>query len=123
MGHTMRLSGFILSVKIWLAACLVATMLIGPASADVHAMDPDTIACQALDDQLAAFGTDRTDDGQSRPDHDHHAHTCGSCHFHLVGSFPARFVSPWGHRTVVLPEANVLAPRAGPFGLYRPPRV
>ena len=123
IGYVMRLSGYILSVKIWLAACLVATMLIGPASADVHAMAPDTIACQALDDQLAASGTDRKDDGQSRPDHDHHAHTCGSCHFHLAGSFPSRFVSPWGLRTVVLPEANMFAPRAGPFGLYRPPRV
>ena len=123
IGYVMRLSGYILSVKIWLAACLVATMLIGPASADVHAIDPETIVCQALDDQGVETSTERTKDGQSSPDHDHHVDACGSCHFHLAGSFHTSSVSRIIPDASVWPGINATAPRAGPFGLYRPPRV
>ena len=123
IGHVMRLTGFILSLKIWLAACLVATMLIGPASADAHTMDPQTIACQVLDDMRVQTGADRTDDGQSRPEHEHHVDACGSCHFHLVGSFQASSASRKIPGAAVWPGTNAPAPRAGPFGLYRPPRV
>ena len=119
----MRLFHLLLNIRLWLVICVFATMLIGPASSDLHALDPEAITCQAFDDQGVEKNTVRMKDGQSSPDHDHHVDACGSCHFHLAGSFPSRFVSPWGLRTVVLPEANMFAPRAGPFGLYRPPRV
>ena len=119
----MRLFHLLLNIRLWLVICVFATMLIGPASSDLHALDPEAITCQALDDQGVEKNTVRTKDGQSSPDHDHHVDACGSCHFHLAGSFHTSSVSRIIPDASVWPGINATAPRAGPFGLYRPPRV
>lgn len=57
------------------------------------------------------------------PDHDHHAHGCGACHVHLIGSVSllASGIDSTRSNVRPLPAADIGS--ALLRGLFRPPRV
>ncbi|MAN45742.1 MAG: hypothetical protein CMF04_05980 [Hyphomonas sp.] len=108
--------------RVALAITLMAMMGFGAASADIHPVDAIDVECESAG--LAAQIIDlESHGGQDKPDHDHHAHNCGSCHFHVVGlklSGIALAVLP---AVSLRPDLGVVAPHPEPMGLYRPPRA
>lgn len=108
--------------RITLAIVLMVMMGFGSAAADIHQVDAVDIECASADLATQIINLE-TPEGDGKPDHEHHAHSCGSCHFHIVGTG----ISP----SSLAPHINgILRPRgeesallAEPMGLYRPPRA
>lgn len=94
----------------------------GTASADIHPPDADEVACQSAEILEIHTGIDQ-DNNERRPDHDHHAHNCGSCHVHMVGVKASKASLALQASLALRPGANQHVARAGPYGLYRPPRA
>jgi len=118
----MKFAAFICSARFWLSVMLAVTMGMGTAAADIHPVDADEIACQSADVSESHSGIDQ-DDGEQRPDHDHHAHNCGSCHVHMVGMKGSSFSLACSSSLALRPGADQSLARDGPHGLYRPPRA
>lgn len=102
-------------------------MSVGTLAADIHPADADEIACESesVSVQHIELGSisENNDEPSERPAHDHHAHNCGTCHLHVVGSKVSQlsFALPMSHNFRL--GGDQAAPRAGPLGLYRPPRA
>lgn len=101
---------------------LAVTMGMGASAADIHPVSADEIACQSADISESHTGIDQ-DSGEQRPDHDHHAHNCGTCHVHMVGMRAANLSLVCPASLALRPGADQFLARAGPNGLYRPPRA
>jgi len=101
------------------------TMSLGTYATEIHPVDAEEIACHSAD--LAAQNidndSDMQDDRDNRPDHDHSAHHCGSCHVHIVGSKLSGLALTAPASLSLRPGRDQAAPRDGPLGLYRPPRA
>jgi len=103
------------------------TMSVGALAADIHPADADEIACESSEVSPQHIDIDMSgdsnNDSEDRPAHDHHAHNCGTCHIHVVGTMVSKlsFALPISNNFML--GANQAAPRAGPMGLYRPPRA
>jgi hypothetical protein len=128
----MKLAAVIFTARFWLTLMVSITMSIGTAAADIHPPESDDIACQESQaiashsgDLLSAHTQSFDDpDGKDTPrDHDHHAHSCGSCHLHLVGAKVPTVSASFISVSNLYVGADQTVPRAGPFGLYRPPRA
>ncbi|WP_156811951.1 hypothetical protein [Robiginitomaculum antarcticum] len=117
----------IFSAKFWLTLMLSMTMSVGAFAADIHPADVDDDACQSAEivaqsDSVAVSG--EIDDGQDNsPAHDHHAHSCGSCHIHIVSNKFSSLTFALSASLNFKIGVDQAAPRAGPLGLYRPPRA
>lgn len=118
----MKFAALIFSARLWLVVMFAMAMTFGTSAADIHPVDADEIACQTAD--LAAELSGEEDDrDDQRPEHEHHAHNCGSCHVHIVGMKVSALNSATCISLALRPGSDQDAPRAGPKGLYRPPRV
>ncbi|MGB0908161.1 MAG: hypothetical protein ACPGVT_11755 [Maricaulaceae bacterium] len=127
----MRFIAIILSARFWLTLMVSITMGLSTAVADIHPPDPDEIDCQEIqladshgDASALAFDiADGDENGEHERKHDHHAHHCGTCHVHAVDmrlSSMSLMIS--GEQALSIGADQAVA-RAGPFGLYRPPRA
>jgi len=122
----MKFTAIILSARFWLMLMLSATLGFGTAAADIHPEDASEIACTNIDGQTEheiVINDANNDDGEKRPSHKHHTHHCGPCHLHVVGTYGTIFTYHLSSSIALRPGANQYVPRAGPSGLYRPPRV
>ena len=113
---------FISSAKIWLTVCVAVMMSFATVTPDIHPVDADEIACQDEGNSVQA-ANNQSPEQPNKPPHDHHAHNCGSCHIHATtlhfASLKPSIVDALGYNL----NAFDAAPRAGPMGLYRPPRA
>lgn len=122
----MKTAALIFSARFWLAIMLSVTLSMGPAAADIHPLDAAEMAC--LDADAAADHNEEQEDadqndGEQRPAHKHHTHSCGPCHLHMA-SMNGLSLTHSLHATLSQrPGADEHVPYAGPFGLYRPPRA
>jgi hypothetical protein len=112
----MKFAALIFSARLWLVVMIAMTMSFGASVADIHPADADEIACQTAD--LAAESS-----GDERSPHEHHVHTCGSCHVHMVGMKVSSLTNFTPVTRSLRPGSDQGCPRAGPHGLYRPPRA
>jgi len=128
----MKYVAVIFSARFWLTLMVSITMGIGTAAADIHPPDPDEIACEdtqaLMSHDIGSFTTlglnsAESDNEESQREHDHHAHSCGSCHVHLVGTKVPTVSAYFIADPNLYLGADQTVPRAGPFGLYRPPRA
>tara|TARA_R100001244_G_scaffold22103_3_gene23303 strand:- start:583 stop:939 length:357 start_codon:yes stop_codon:yes gene_type:complete len=108
--------------RISLAIVLMVMMGFGSATADIHPVDTIDAECASVDLATQIIDLESRDDEET-PDHEHHAHNCGSCHFHVVGtglssSMPGRL-----NNGILRPRGGESALLAEPMGLYRPPRA
>lgn len=109
---------------------IVLSTAMGTFASDIHPVDTKEIACQESivptvshqisDDSLELSDTDSHDTVD--PDHDHHAHSCGSCHFHAytAGQHVPRSLS--AADAIGLRNQSALHD-LGLKGLFRPPRI
>jgi len=127
----MRFAAFILSARFWLTLMMSITMGMSTAAADIHPPDPDEIACQETQiadphGDVSALAFDIAD-GDEKEDHerkhDHHAHHCGTCHMHVVDMRRSSMSLMISGEQALSIGADQTVARAGPFGLYRPPRA
>ncbi len=116
----MKFAALIFSARFWLVVMFAMAMTFGTSAADIHPVDADEIACQTADLAVELLGDDAGDERQT---HEHHAHNCGSCHVHMVGMRVGALSFANPASITLRPESDLAAPRAGPQGLYRPPRV
>ena len=128
----MKFVAVIFSARFWLALMVSITMGIGTAAADIHPPDPDEIACEETQALMShdtssttthGLNSAETDKEESQREHDHHEHSCGSCHVHLVGTKVPTVSAYFIADPNLYLGADQTVPRAGPFGLYRPPRA
>lgn len=121
----MEFIALICSARFWLSIIVSTTLGIGGATADIHPIDAEEIACMTA--SIEAHNTERRDveknNGEQRPAHKHHTHNCGPCHLHMVGMTGLSFTHDVPASQRLRPGANQHIPRAGPQGLYRPPRA
>lgn len=113
---------FISSAKFWLTVCVAVMMSFATVTPDIHPVEPDEIACQ---DEVGfvLVSNDQAPDNPNKPPHDHHAHNCGSCHVHATSLQFASANPVISLKQGYTLNAYGLTPRAGPFGLFRPPRA
>ena len=113
---------FISTAKIWLTVCVAVMMGAATVTPDIHPVEPNEIACQD-EGSSAQVSKKQSPEQPNKPPHDHHAHNCGSCHIHAttlaLASFRPSIADALGYKI----NASDAAPRAGPMGLYRPPRA
>ncbi len=116
----MKLAALIFSARLWLVVMFAMAMTFSTSAADIHPVDADEIGCQTADLAAELSGDG---DGDEHQAHEHHVHTCGSCHVHMVGTKlgAVSFTDPASVR--LRPKSDPGAPRAAPHGLYRPPRA
>jgi hypothetical protein len=118
----MILTGLISSAKIWLTVCVAVMVSFATVTPDIHPVEPEEIACQD-DAGTAQVSQEQEPDHPNKPPHDHHVHNCGSCHIHAMTLHPVAdkyaISDPVGFNLA----AHDAPPRAGPIGLYRPPRA
>jgi len=101
---------------------LAMSVSYGGFAADIHPVDADEISCQKANIATEHSGASQNGEDE-QPDHDHHVHNCGSCHIHIAGA-KITGVSQVTHSSLfLLPGSDQVAPRAGPHGLFRPPRA
>jgi len=118
-------NGLISSAKIWLTVCLAVLVSFATTTPDIHPVELDEIVCQdeAGPNQESSLTSDDSDH-PTGPEHDHHTHNCGSCHVHAIY---LRLASANGDISIVRVNHGFnqfdASPRAGPLGLYRPPRA
>jgi hypothetical protein len=113
---------FISSAKIWLTVFVAVMMSFATVTPDIHPVEPDEIACQD-EGGIAQVSNEHSPEQPNKAPHDHHAHNCGSCHIHATtlhfASLKPFIADTLGYNL----NAFDAAPRAGPMGLYRPPRA
>lgn len=125
--YNMKLATIIFSAKLWLTIMLCITMSFSVFAADIHPADANGNSCQNADITVQytglAIAGETDNDREEGPAHEHHAHSCGSCHFHVVGNKLANLsvVAPSSLTLRFLTDHATL--HAGPLGLYRPPRA
>lgn len=127
----MKFVAIILSARFWFALMVSITMGVITDAADIHPPDPDEIACQETQiadshDNISVFTSDDTDEdenGEHDRKHDHHAHHCGTCHMHVVDMRLSSMSLMIAGEQALSMGADQTVARAGPFGLYRPPRA
>jgi len=131
IDERMKFAAFIFTARFWLAVTVSVTMGMSAAVADIHPPDPDKIACQETQiadshGDISVFTSDNTD-GDEKEDHerkhDHHAHHCGTCHVHVVDMRLSSIPLMISGEQALSMGADQTVARAGPFGLYRPPRA
>lgn len=113
---------FISITKIWLTFSVAAMMGFATVIPDIHPAEPDKIVCQDEVNSVLVSNEHKPEQ-PNKPPHDHHAHNCGSCHIHATS---LQVVSDLDFVAIGLGynlNAYDAAPRAGPMGLYRPPRA
>lgn len=118
----MILTGLISYARIWLTVCVAVMVSFATVTPDIHPVEPDEIACQD-DTGTVQVLQGQEPDHSNKPPHDHHAHNCGSCHIHAttLQSVSAKFaLSDRAGYNLTTHDAS---PRAGPLGLFRPPRA
>lgn len=97
-------------------------MSLATVTPDIHPVEPDEIACQD-EGSAVQTTTDKKPVQPNQPPHDHHAHNCGTCHIHATtlqfASLKTTITDTLGYNLNTFDAA----PRAGPMGLYRPPRA
>lgn len=108
--------------KIWLTVCVALVMSFATVTPDIHPLEPEEIACQDESGAVTASNDERPEQ-PNKPPHDHHAHNCGSCHIHATSLQMASVSDTISVRLGYSLNAYDVAPRAGPMGLYRPPRA
>lgn len=108
--------------RISLAIVLMVMMGFGSSAADIHPVDATDIECASAD--LAAQIIDlEAPDGEGKPDHEHHAQSCGSCHFHIVGTGLLPSAIALHLNEILRPRGAEFALLSEPGSLYRPPRA
>lgn len=122
----MKFFALICSAKFWLTLMISLTMSVGTLAADIHPADADEIECEngEVSIQLIEIDVsgDTNKDSGDRPPHHHHAHNCGTCHIHVVGPKLTQLSIALNVSRNFRLRGDQDAPRAGPLGLYRPPR-
>ena len=122
MGSDMLTGSLAYISRISLAIVLMVMMGFGSAAADIHPVDAVDIECASGD--LATQIIDlEVPDGGGKPDHEHHAHNCGSCHFHIVGTATSPSSLAPHISGILRPRGAESALLAEPMGLYPPPRA
>ena len=115
-------------MRFLLAVLMTCAVGMSATAADIHPPTADDMACDKdAQTELHLVEADLSDPLGDRNspdrDHDHHAHNCGSCHLH---PFSLKTAAP-SHQFVMAqphtPDADQAVARAGPFGLFRPPRA
>lgn len=122
----MKIVTVICTARFWLALMLSVTLGMGATAADIHPVDAEEIACMTADAEAhhdAELSHTESDDPEQRPAHKHHTHSCGPCHLHMVGMNSLTFSYALSATSGLRPGADQHVPRAGPHGLYRPPRA
>ncbi len=122
----MKTVSVICTARFWLALMLSVTLGMGATAAVNHAMDAEEIACVTTDAEAhhdAKLRDAENDYTEQRPAHKHHIHSCGPCHLHMVGMNISAFFFASRATLELRPGADQHVPRAGPIGLYRPPRA
>ena len=113
---------FISLAKLWLTICVAVMVSFATVTPDIHPVDADEIACQDEGNSVQAANK-QSSEQPNKPPHDHHAHNCGSCDIHATtphcASLKPSIADALGYNL----NAYNAAPRAGPMGLYRPPRA
>lgn len=124
----MRWYYVIRSAKLWIVLTLSSLMSFGALASDIHTSDAPEVWCEegeAWESQTpqASFAASDLSDQNKQRVHNHHRHSCGSCHIHIVSHTGAEsdFASVGTLKFLFGP--NLAAPREGPHGLFRPPRV
>ena len=122
----MKIVTVICTARFWLALMLSVTFGMGATAAGIHPVDAEEIACMT-EDAEAHVNTEISDaetgNTEQRPEHKHHNHSCGPCHLHMVGMNGLTFTYALSASSGLRPGADQHVPRAGPHGLYRPPRA
>jgi hypothetical protein len=122
MGSDMTTGPLAYMSRIALAIVLMVMMGFGSAAADIHPVDAFDIECASADLAAQIIGLETPDD-KDKPDHEHHAHSCGSCHFHIVGTGLSPFAFAPHLNGILRLRGEESALLAEPMGLYRPPRA
>jgi hypothetical protein len=115
-------------MRFLLAVLTACAFGMSATAADIHPPTADDMVCDTeaqsgLHLNEVDLCEDLGDDHDPDRDHDHHAHHCGSCHLH---PFSLRAVAPATELGLSQPHmlgTDQTVPRAGPFGLFRPPRA
>ena len=100
----------------WLAALLAVMIVCAPVMAE-------TAADWAAEETCHSADLHQDKDGGDPVSHQgHHAHSCGSCHFHILSTrFALPGTAPAGIRLRAPVSRNAIV-SALPDGLFRPPR-
>ena len=93
----------------------------GSAAADIHPVAVDT-ECVSPDLAVQTIDFESPDDDE-KPDHEHHAHSCGSCHFHVVGTGYSSSILELHQNSILRSHGEDPFLIREPMGLYRPPRA
>lgn len=124
----MRWYDVIRSAKLWIALTLSSLMSFGALASDAHMADVPEVWCEEGDvweseSPASSFAIAALNVQTDQRVHNHHRHSCGSCHIHVVSPMDAEtdFASVDTLKFSFGP--NLAAPRAGPHDLFRPPRV
>jgi len=118
----MTLLNVILSAKVWLTVSLAVIMSLSTVTPDIHPVEPDEVICQDSTEAANLLSDERPDQPAKAP-HDHHAHNCGSCHFHATPTQMTAFETGFQGQLDYNPKYYNSPSDRGPTGLYRPPRA
>jgi len=112
----------IYSSKLWLTVFLAVIMGMGTITPDIHPAEAAEVVCQETGDILNT-GSDEQPNQPSKKPHDHHAHSCGSCHFHATPVQLAVFETGFHGELAYGPRSYNAPFHHSPIGLFRPPRA
>lgn len=92
-------------------------MLVAPAAEASQTMAATEVQCvESGIYQTPAQATDASHD-----DHEHHAHECGTCHFHVLRKEPANLIEKPVLATLIRVFGNVAFASRPPDPMHRPP--
>ncbi len=116
-------SSVISSFRLWLAAILVAALVVAPGFAEPEMPVQDTEICDVEQVTDHGVSTDGSDGEPFHEGHGQHSHACGTCHVHMIRQFTAPGVQRDMTGKLLRPNLAALHSHAAPSGLFRPPRA
>ena len=100
---------------------MAIAFVIAPMTAAADIMHPGDQAAEEC--SASELAQDVSDKEPSHEGHDHTAHQCGSCHFHLIGGGDLSGAPKSVVQTKHLVPGGSFLENLRPDGLYRPPRA
>lgn len=116
-------SSVISLAKIWLTVCVAVMISFATVTPDIHPVEQEEVVCQDDVDTVYVMPSDQKPGQPVRAPHEHHAHNCGSCHIHATSLQFSSVEAALPAKIEYNSNVSDVAPRAGPTGLFRPPRV
>ena len=118
----MAILNVIYSSKLWLTLSLAVIMGMGTITPDIHPEEAAEVVCQETGDFVDVDSSEKPNRPSKAP-HDHHAHSCGSCHFHATPIQMTTLEAGLYGQFNYDPKSYNSPSDQGPYGLFRPPRA